>query len=473
MEIVTKISEDVADIIDLQRIDHNAAYHVNKYHSALKVESGEHYLLYNSLTREMLYITPDEANCLVTNNYENHVFLRDYFISHWFLINDNCDEQTIANMIKNKLIDQKHMEKYFSHFTILTTTDCNARCTYCYEMGMPRIKMSLDTAEQVANYIIKHAQPDTAIKINWFGGEPLYNMEVIDYITGRLKENNVRFYSSAISNGYLFDETVVARAVEKWNLSNVQITIDGMNDAYKKTKRFIYDDPDPFNTVIQNIGHLLDHKVFVTIRMNVSKDNYQELYKAADYLIDKFYDPVHFGVYATPLFEDTHYNTLIETKDDKDLRYGYIEELQNHILSRRSLPSSRFSFNERVKTCYCQANNPNAVLINPNGELCKCEHMPYTSVFGSVFDDNQYIDHEELERWKNLRSDLPICSDCVYYPKCDHIARCEVFGVCNEHKKHNRITEMNFGILCVYNDFMKNKKREQEVLSNEQIDNGV
>lgn len=57
-------------------------------------------------------------------------------------------------------------KKKTKSYTILTTTDCNARCFYCYELGRSRIPMSEQTAHEIADYI---SAPK--VNIHWFGGE--------------------------------------------------------------------------------------------------------------------------------------------------------------------------------------------------------------------------------------------------------------------------------------------------------------
>ena len=69
------------------------------------------------------------------------------------------------------------------------------------------------------------------------------------------------------------------------NLSNVQITLDGTEETYNKTKRFIYkDDPSPFKTVIYNIHNLLFNNISVTIRLNVDNNNADDIEKLLYYL---------------------------------------------------------------------------------------------------------------------------------------------------------------------------------------------
>ena len=71
-------------------------------------------------------------------------------------------------------------------YRILTTTACNARCSYCYENGAVLSTMDPDTAEKTAELIIRNYQTQpTDIVLEWFGGEPLLNPGPITGICGR------------------------------------------------------------------------------------------------------------------------------------------------------------------------------------------------------------------------------------------------------------------------------------------------
>ena len=51
------------------------------------------------------------------------------------------------------------------------------------------------------------------LHLSWFGGEPLMGIKRIDQICMDLEGRGIKFSSNMISNGYLFDEEIVARAV--------------------------------------------------------------------------------------------------------------------------------------------------------------------------------------------------------------------------------------------------------------------
>jgi sulfatase maturation enzyme AslB (radical SAM superfamily) len=54
--------------------------------------------------------------------------------------------------------------------------------------------------------------------LDWFGGEPLFNMDVIDLISSRVRAAGFNIMGSIVSNGYLFDDKVIQKAKDIWNL---------------------------------------------------------------------------------------------------------------------------------------------------------------------------------------------------------------------------------------------------------------
>lgn len=167
-------------------------------------------LLFHTLTRELILLTNEE--------YE----YPDRFLQlhkKWFRVPDNIIDKQYADVVRMVIESLHKKSKYINSYTIFTTTDCNARCFYCYELGRSRIPMSEETAHKAATYIINHCG-GKPVKLNWFGGEPLYNKKVIDIICSDLKDKDIKYVSSMVTNAYLFDEETVDQAVDLWNLKD-------------------------------------------------------------------------------------------------------------------------------------------------------------------------------------------------------------------------------------------------------------
>ena len=171
-------------------------------------------LLLNTLTRNLVYLNLDEYDRLFENK-DSQLF-RD-LAKGYFVVPENTDDQKLNQRVYtiSKLLT-KSPDK-LNKYVIFTTLECNARCFYCFEHGVQKSKMEKQTAGDVADFIIKKSGQN-AIKIQWFGGEPLYNMEAIEIITEKLTKADIPFQSVMITNGYLFDEEIIKQAKEKWHI---------------------------------------------------------------------------------------------------------------------------------------------------------------------------------------------------------------------------------------------------------------
>ena len=149
------------------------------------IDDNEKKVIYNLVTGSIVVFDQEKFKAL------KKLQLDEYFSSEeieqlkeMWIIHDVADE---TNYIKEKHEEatNKPCDDFFK-LTILTTSNCNARCYYCYENGIKKEDMSLDTAKKIVELIKEHHK-NKRIFINWFGGEPLYNAEIISYISNELK----------------------------------------------------------------------------------------------------------------------------------------------------------------------------------------------------------------------------------------------------------------------------------------------
>ena len=136
-----------------------------------KVDDGV--LLFHVLTREMLLLTVGE--------YETPDSLEE-LREKWFRVPKDMNDMQYAEQVRFVCKIRQKKPENITKYTIFTTTDCNARCFYCYEMGRSRISMSADVAHKAARYMAQHCGEEKEVRLSWFGGEPLFNKEVIDFV---------------------------------------------------------------------------------------------------------------------------------------------------------------------------------------------------------------------------------------------------------------------------------------------------
>ena len=264
----------------------NGEYILSKYAILERVEDG--FLLFHTITRAMYLLSYDEF----VNILNNETLKREHIVN-----NSNVDEDKIAlNTYMRRA--QCPMSDYsnLKHYVVFTTNNCNARCPYCYEnngVEKPIERgMTLKTAEKVVQYILKTKKEDK-FEIEWFGGEPLLNQKVISYISKRIKdelgETSDNFSSRIITNGLLFNEDVLNKAITDWNLKSAQITLDGVEDKYNEIKRYKNVKFNPFKKIIKNIEIILKKSdLILSIRINVSEDNIDDVEDTVQFLLERF-----------------------------------------------------------------------------------------------------------------------------------------------------------------------------------------
>jgi len=121
--------------------------------------------------------------------------------------------------------------------------DCNLRCSYCFagtgEYMGHRSLMSLEVGKKAIDFLIENSGHRRNLEIDFFGGEPLMNFEVVkgivEYARKREKESGKNFRFTITTNAMLLDEE--KRAYINENMHNVVLSLDGrkeVNDAVRK-----------------------------------------------------------------------------------------------------------------------------------------------------------------------------------------------------------------------------------------------
>lgn len=409
-----------------------------------KTEDG--YLLFNLLTRELLLLSEEE--------YENFQTL-NYLKNRWFVVPEKTNEKELAEFVRLLLTTRQKKPKHITGYTIFPTTDCNARCFYCFELGRSRIPMTEETAHKVASYI-QNKSGGEKVSISWFGGEPLFNKKAIEIICADLRENQVEFKSSAVSNGYLFDEETVKNAVENWNLKKVQITLDGTEAVYNKTKAFIYKGTNPYQTVLTNIGHLLDAGVAVQIRLNMDLYNAENLMALVDELADRFAGRKGFHIYAHYIFEgntpmaESHSTEEWEKRERAMIRLE--ERIAKHGLSGKGGIAKNYRLN------HCMADSGRSVTILPDGNIGLCEHFSEDEFIGHI--DSDKFDETMVKSWRKTAPEIPECAECFYYPQCIRLEKCANSRVCFAQERNDRLRKTKRAMRNEYEKWLNQTQSE-------------
>lgn len=158
--------------------------------------------------------------------------------------------------VDNEIIDR---------ITLHIANDCNLRCKYCYagggNYGNKRELMKQETAQQFVDFCCDN---NLYIRnIVFFGGEPLLNERIIQYICDKFIENFKigkcksipRF--GIITNGTRFDKRTI-QLLEKY-ISFITVSIDGPKKIHD-TNRVYINGNGSYSDVVQFINAIKDRK---------------------------------------------------------------------------------------------------------------------------------------------------------------------------------------------------------------------
>ena len=225
-------------------------------------------------------------------------------------------QDQIARFLSAKRhIEQRGIDKDLSHIvktiTFQVTDGCNLRCTYCYQINKGKRIMSFETAKKFIDLLIEDSyKNDTyvsiettpGIVIEFIGGEPLLEIDLIDEITDYFRfklisENHPwanTFLVSMISNGVLyFDERVQNYLRKNANNLSFAISLDGCKPLHDMCRVF----PDGTGSYdLAEAGCKHYKRVFnpkMLTKMTIAPENITWTYEAFLNLIKLDYKVIH------------------------------------------------------------------------------------------------------------------------------------------------------------------------------------
>jgi len=449
MQIIYNTAKPFDKLLKKQKPKAGATYRPMYYVVEQPVDEG--LLLYHTMTKAFLLLTPEEAEI-----YKTHPADLQQLIDLWFLVPEDHDDRLLARQIRDvaKMLEEKNGA--ITSYTIMTTTDCNARCFYCYEMGRPRVPMSKETAEKTADYIISHSKGEK-ISIHWFGGEPLYNKPIISLICRKLKDKSIDYQSTMVSNGYLFDDDMICEAKDLWHLKKVQITLDGTEQTYNRSKAYIYKNVNAYQRVIQNIHRLQDADIRVSIRLNIDMHNADNLAELAEELHKEFNNPKGISVYMHALFEEAKGSKAMRDDEKRRFVFEQINDIETRLKDYGFAKASRL--NRKVRTNRCMADSDQSILIVPSGYIGKCEHYSEDHFVGHI--GNEGWDIKMNDRFRETRDEIDACATCFKYPNCIWLKLCEDNPNCYLEERNHSLYKLRQSVLRAFHKYKD--KQEDEV----------
>ena len=356
------------EIMESQKIKPSRYNHLFSYSDGLR-------LAYNSLAGSILKLDGDNGRKIETMlSGNNNVIcpdemLRKTLIDLKFLVDDDVNE---LNIVKYIFKSSSSIEKPIM-LTILPTLGCNFGCNYCFERHIKGL-MSKDVQDALVRFVISKLLPKSnSLSIEWFGGEPLLGISVIENLSEKLKEACLKFGTnilpgSIITNGYLLDDKMSCKLINL-GITSAQITLDGTPEIHNR-RRPLVTGKGSFEKIIENIKSVFDN-LKIIIRINVDAHNKDCIFD----LLNLLYNENLIPKVKPYVARVESYSEECRSSEGDFLTSEQFVEFQND-LQRRCMDVGIPWFSNstpRLNACgFCIVDNVNAFVIEPNGKLLKC-----------------------------------------------------------------------------------------------------
>lgn len=119
---------------------------------------------------------------------------------------------------------------------------CNLNCSYCFasqgKYHGERALMSFETGKRALNFLIENSGTRTNLEVDFFGGEPLMNWDVVKQLVAyaRTQEpiHHKKFRFTLTTNGVLIDDDVIDFTNRE--MSNVVLSLDGRKEIHDRLR---------------------------------------------------------------------------------------------------------------------------------------------------------------------------------------------------------------------------------------------
>ncbi|QQY79108.1 uncharacterized protein EDD65_10822 [Keratinibaculum paraultunense] len=385
-------------------------YICSKYNLVYNIGENQN-IIFNTLTQGMMLFEDIYVQKMLNpSTLCDHEF--NLMKKYGFIVKENYEDMLLKANYQRERFNYKVIG-----ITIELTNSCNFLCKYCYQPHEKRY-LSRSGADEILKWIENKLKEGVKIvKIHWFGGEPLLNIEIAFYMQKQIEKlldiYSFKYFSAITTNGYLIDE-----CYEKWlkdmNINRYEITLDGIELMHDYSRPLLSGN-GTFKKILENIHLLINSKEEVSIRYNVNKLNtdirsFISLLKGEE-LLDKTY--LYFQ--QTTKFQnsseiDNYYFSSLEE---------YALALSNiyNVLYENKLPIPRYS----SYGVNCKFDCINHFLINTDLELVRCsstesnESSMIGKIVNGLIDENINVTNEKIAYDPFIKEK---CINCKVLPFC-------------------------------------------------------
>ena len=403
----------------------------NKYLYNVSLDDNVHFVIFNGFNKENLILEEKALASMVKliNNPDayasSHPKILQRLVALKFIVEDDFDERAILKAERESFI---HASEYKT--TILPTFECNYKCWYCLQEHEP-VVLDYTRFDLMIKHIKKYMLENSIQEyvLSWFGGEPLTQPKVIEYIAPQLisfcEEHKIDFSSGVTTNGALLNIDNI-KLLQKCKVDYYQIAIDGDEKTHNKNKQDCLSDSS-FRLILNNIVNLLrmnsDAKVTLRINYTLATLKSESLVRdITKYIPQEYRNRILVDLQKVWQVNEQNVSiSLLRNLQEKLIKCGFELSIQ-HVFSM----------------CYVEKEHYN--MFYYNGGVEKCDKRPIGNLRGHLNSEGDIVWTEKpIFSDYDLFDEKCVCNNCHYYPLC--YCECPIL-------REDRIKENHGKILC-------------------------
>lgn len=407
-------------------------------------------ILYNSLRgkESIRIVSKDSIVYKVISGKEDLNICSDYeiqwLISAGYLVRKEVDERAIRDAKKAHILENNYL-----NLTIHITKECNFRCVYCSNEFTEEVIME-EVQKNIIKFLKRNIYRYSGVCVSWFGGEPLLETEIINYLSAQIieicKKAKKPYFADITTNGYMLEESVIEK-LQRWKVREICVTIDGDEKTHNRTRKTRYNQ-GTYKKIIENLL-LIKEKykhipLNIFIRINLTKDtikNFSEYYEEFNRL---FGSDSRFSLYLK-LVRDWGGKEINVIRNQLVHETALKEVYKQYVHNKRELSILEDFEQLEFGGLSCNSMKKNSLVFFHNGDVSKCEKNEKFNVLGKLTQEGIEFDNEIFEMWNGIAYKMKEkCQNCPISTLC--------FGNgCPRDKIRGKNAECEMQFATVYN----------------------
>lgn len=165
----------------------------------------------------------------------------------------------------DKAFDLKNRNTVIKALCLHVAHTCNLNCEYCFasqgKYHGERALMSLEVGKRALDFLVENSGTRTNLEVDFFGGEPLMNWDVVKDIVryGREleKTHNKKFRFTLTTNGVLLDDDVIDFANKE--MHNVVLSLDGRREIHDNLRKTA-NGKGSYDLIVPKFQHFIERR---------------------------------------------------------------------------------------------------------------------------------------------------------------------------------------------------------------------